>query len=260
MQRAQAFQQLKLEMRQTQLDPPHGRLSFGVPALDDHLSGGLACGRVHLVTGASFCGAATGFTLALVARQLAHMPDRPVIWCGGIAGQAGQLYGPGLMALGLDPARFILVREGHPMRALAAMEEALSQRQVAAVICEYGPLAEKTDIWQKSARRLQLAAEQGGALGLMLGGSASAAGFETAWHIRPEISPQQRQKMAQWHPVWQADLRYMRAGTPWQGPLGFLAYQQLFMMPAQHVPTEYETDQRSPHQKAKITRHFSQVA
>lgn len=233
MQRKEQFKKLQYDMRQTDFDIPHGRLTLGADDIDAHLGGGLACGRVHLINGPALAGSATGFILAILNRQLARYPDRPVVWCGGASDRSGhvfgQIFGQGLLAMGLDPARFIFVREGHPMRAVAAMEEALSQPKLSAVICEYGLLSEKSDMWMKTSRRLQLAAETGGAIGLMLGRHASASGFETAWQIDPAISQSEDPDM--WDPCWQAQLRYMRGGAPWHGRLGFALQTGCFTQP-----------------------------
>ena len=229
MQRKEQFKKLQNDMRQTAFDIPYGRLELGTDEIDTHLGGGLACGRVHLVNGPALTGSATGFMLAILARQMARHPNRPVVWCGGASQASGQLFAQGLLAMGLDPTQFIFVRESHPMRAVAAMEEALSQPKLNAVICEYGILSEKPDIWMKTGRRLQLAAETGGAIGLMLGRSASPSGFETAWHIAPDISQTSDPEI--WDPCWQVQLRYMRGGSPWLGRLGFAVQTGCFTTP-----------------------------
>ena len=89
--------------------------------------------------------------------------------------------------MGLRTEQFIFVREPHPLRRMAAFEEALGTSGLGAVINEYGSLSEKTDLWQRSARRLQLACERGTAAGFMVGAAGRANGFETAWHIAPSL-------------------------------------------------------------------------
>ena len=139
--------------------------------------------------------------------------------------RAGHLFGAGLAAMGIDPARIILVCESHPLRAVAATEEALAAQGVAAVICEYSALAKKSDLWMKAARRLQLAAEQGGTTGLMLGPPAAAAGFETRWYITPASQRVDEMVSAgehvsaikhkfDWQPCWQIELMHCRGGHP----------------------------------------------
>ena len=85
--------------------------------------------------------------------------------------------------MGLRPEQFIFIRESHPLRRMAACEEALGTKGLSAIIHEYGPLYEKTDLWGKSARRLQLACERGSATAFLIGAPAPASGFESAWHI-----------------------------------------------------------------------------
>ena len=84
------------------------RFATGHGPLDAMLGGGLARGRVHEVFGAGGEeGAATG--LALLWAQLAG-GNAPLLWLrsDGAARIGGLPYGPGLAALGLDPARLLL--------------------------------------------------------------------------------------------------------------------------------------------------------
>ena len=202
-----------------------GRLDLDMPALQEATSGGLALGRMHLVSGGPQDAAATGFAVALIRKLLQQNPDQAVVWCLPAMPRAGQLFGAGLAAMGIDPARIILVCESHPLRAVAASEEALAAQGVAAVICEYSALAEKSDLWLKAARRLQLAAEQGKTTGFMLGPSAAAAGFETRWHITPTRRYSQTNQTLEgqmpiaeyasdWQPCWQVELMHCRGGRP----------------------------------------------
>src|SRR5436190_11215134 len=85
----------------------HGILPFGVAAIDRALpGGGLALGAVHEILGQGGDeedgAAATGFSAAILARLGAG----PILWCL----KRADLYGPGLLAYGLDPSRLVLVR------------------------------------------------------------------------------------------------------------------------------------------------------
>ena len=206
-----------------------GRLDLDVPALMNGTAGGLAMGRVHLMTGGPQDGAASGFVAALAHKLLQQHPDQALIWCLPVRPRCGQIFGAGLAAFGIDPGRVILVCESHPLRAIAACEEALSAQNVAAVICEYDALASKSDLWLKAARRLQLAAEQGHTTGIMLGPPAPAAGFESRWHLLPSAyaAPSARSSsglssgsssgtryMPAWLPCWQVELHHCRGGYP----------------------------------------------
>jgi protein ImuA len=81
-----------------------------------------------------------------------------VLWCR----RGGELYGPGLSALGLPPERLIVVRAGRERDLLWAMEEGLRSGALAAVVGE--PAAASTVV----LRRLQLAAEAGGTAAVLL--------------------------------------------------------------------------------------------
>ncbi len=145
---------------------PARSLRFGVGALDQVLGGGLALGAVHEIApkAPSHGGAATFFALALAA--LAADDARPVLWVQldftGLEG--GRLYGPGLELLGLPLRRLVLLRIAHARDGLWAMEEALKCPAVAAVVGEI------TDgvVDLTTTRRLALAADSGGGLGLLL--------------------------------------------------------------------------------------------
>ena len=190
------------------------RLSLGHSALNTALGGGVLCRRVHLVTSQMLSCANAAFSLALVAMMLRSGKAKgPIIWCGPKrAGVAGDVFGAGLSAFGLSPSQFIFVRESHPLRRMAACEEALITPGLSAVIHEYGPLHEKTALWQKSARRLQLACERGTATAFLIGAAGAASGFESAWDIHP--SSYQGYKCGDWRPMWQARLRHARGGYP----------------------------------------------
>jgi hypothetical protein len=75
-----------------------------------------------------------------------------VLWCLA----RPDLYGPGLAAQGLDPARLVLVRTARDIEILWAMEEGLRTSGVAAMVGEIGTLPDV------ASRRLQLAAERSG--------------------------------------------------------------------------------------------------
>lgn len=133
--------------------------------------------------------AASGFAGAL-AGALAGGRGR-VLWCMPLTAlrETGALYGSGLAACGLDPARLIVATPRQARDALWTMEEALRGGAFAAVIGEAETLP------PIAARRLQLAAEahataallllppraHGAGIGMTRWRAASAPGG--AWHI-----------------------------------------------------------------------------
>jgi protein ImuA len=82
----------------------------------------------------------------------------PILWCL----KRPDLYGPGLMAHGLDPARLVLVGARRDDDILWAVEEGLREAGLAAVVGEIGHLP------MVAGRRLQLAAERSGVTALLL--------------------------------------------------------------------------------------------
>ncbi len=172
-----------------------GAVAFGAPEIDRALPwGGLARGCLHEVAQTSAAaaddGAALGFLSALLARLLgegghaeAGGARGAVLWClrVHVLYEVGDLYGPGLAALGLDPERLIAVRGRTDADVLWAMREGLGCRRLAAVVGE----AHRVDL--SAGRRLQLAAERSGVSAFLLrpdsaSGHASAA--VTRWRVR----------------------------------------------------------------------------
>ena len=147
---------------------PEERLTLGLPAIDVALGGGLACAAIHELAPAvpAQVGTTAGFALALAALRTANGGSALLIQTDFAAAEAGALYGPGLDAIGLPMERLILVRVPRPVDVLWACEEALKSRGVAIVIAELPHAGDAADF--TATRRLTLAAQAGGGLGLLL--------------------------------------------------------------------------------------------
>lgn len=164
--------------------------------------GGLARAAMHEVLATSpGCGAA--FCALLLART-----GGTVFWIA--AGREGELaWPPGLARFGLAPARLVMVRaEGWP-DALWAMEEVLRCPAVTGALLATAGDA-RLDL--TATRRLQLAAETGGALGLLLRPDAAAAphtAATTRWRIGALDAAQGLED-----PRWQLELLRARGGRP----------------------------------------------
>lgn len=173
-------------------------LSLGAADLDAALPwGGLPLAGVHEVLGPAGDGARTGFLVHLLAR----LPESrgELLWCRAPQAEGG-LYGPGLIGLGFDPARLVLVRAPSPVDALWAMEQGLRARCLGAVIGE-GLLADPIAV-----RRLQLASEDAGVpLFLLPPGDAKPASpvAVTRWRIASASAGR-----------WQVALLRCRGGVP----------------------------------------------
>jgi len=174
----------KIEGQKTDLGIAARVRTFGVPAIDASLQGGLAPANLHEIAPASArdLGAALGFTLALAARA----PNgRSILWIQTdfAALEAGNIYGSGCDLFGLPASRLLIVKVARPLDALWAMEEALKCRALACVIAELpkdGAMADLT-----ATRRLTLAAREGGGFGFLLRHRPSplASSTETRWEV-----------------------------------------------------------------------------
>ena len=147
----------------------------------------------------------------------------PVLWCL----KRPDLYGPGLMAHGLDPARLVLVSASRDDAILWAMEEGLRTPGLAAVVGEIGRLS------MVAGRRLQLAAERSGVTAFVLrrwrNGEEAAAERErpsaalTRWRVtslpsRDELRLRNDPKLQHLigRPRWRVELLRCRGGVPAQ--------------------------------------------
>jgi len=137
-------------------------LPFGIKAIDERLpEGGLALGALHEVAGGGN-GGADGAAAALFAAGIAARTLGRVLWC--VTRQ--DLFAPALASAGLTPDRVIYVEAGDEKSLLACFEEGLrhggSHRGLGAVVAEVARLS------MTASRRLQLAAEGSGAIGIAI--------------------------------------------------------------------------------------------
>ena len=201
-------------------------LALGDRRVDAHLpGGGLPLGQLHEV-GAEGLAAETGALAAsFIARLLARLPvGKPVFW---IATRC-DLYPPGLLDTGFDPARLVLVAARDDAETLAAMETALAEPAAVAVVGEVG----KFD--RVASRRLQLACLRHATTGFVLrrwpygrkaaaDGATARAGEPTAavtrWLLAPapstaeaaggRLTPTAQEPGA---PRWRVALTHARGG------------------------------------------------
>jgi len=192
-----------------------GSLPLGLAAIDAWLpGGGLARGCLHEIAGPPAGDtAAAGFAAALLGRLA---KGGPVVWIG----PRSELYGPGLLELGLDPARLIVVRARDRRGRLWALEEVLRSPGPGAGLAEIDQL----DL--TASRRLQLAAEAQGVTALLLRPERAlrqpSAAF-TRWRIQalpadaPSGAALATAGAGSWAPArWQVELVRARTGRPGQ--------------------------------------------
>jgi len=207
----------------------HGVLPFGTAAIDRVLpGGGLARGALHEILGSDGDeedGAVTAAFAAGILGRLGPHPNPPplagkgsgggiVLWCL----PRPDLYGPGLAAHGLDPARLVLVRAPRDSEILWAMEEGLCAPGIAAVVGEVGTLV------AVASRRLQLAAERSGITAFLLrrwrdGGQAARErnlpnAAVTRWRITALPSQPLPGEPGVGCPRWRVELLRCRGGEP----------------------------------------------
>ena len=177
----------------------------GIPlcdAVDSALpGGGLSRAAVHEVLAAE-PGAAAGFCALVLARAagtVLWIADEPDAWP------------PGLARFGLSPANLVLVRAPRPVDGLWAMEEALRCPAVS------GALLVLSGLDLTAARRLQLAAEAGGGVGLLLRpdteeAASDASAALTRWRVGALAGTGGGSGLGD--PRWQLDLLRCRGGRP----------------------------------------------
>jgi protein ImuA len=142
-------------------------VGLGLPGL------GLATGVVHACAGdrAAECAAALGFAAVAAGALAAARPTAALVW---IAPRV-EVALAGLAGFGVPVDRLITVTAAGT-DALWAMEEALRSPEVGVVIAELATSS------LTAARRLQLAAEAGGATGLAVA-AEPMVGAHTIWRI-----------------------------------------------------------------------------
>jgi protein ImuA len=166
--------------------------------------GGLPRAALHEILAAE-PGAAAGFAALVLARA-----GGTVLWIA----PDPDAWPPGLARFGLSPAQLVLVRAARVQDALWAMEETLRCPAIGAALLVAGAI----DL--TAARRLQLAAEAGGVLGLLLRpdeDNAAPTAALTRWRIGAAPSGSSSPH-AIGDPAWRLELLRCRGGRPatWQ--------------------------------------------
>lgn len=170
-----------------------GRFATGHAGLDRAMGGGLARGRVHEIccaAGDVGAGAAMALLLARLAGDEAGS-GAPILWLrgAGAARTCGLPYGPGLAAIGVDPARLLLGMMGDEAMLLQAALDALRCSGLAALVVEAHGAQRRLNL--TASRRLALAAEASGvtALLLLVDAPVAASAAESRWRVAAAPSP-----------------------------------------------------------------------
>jgi protein ImuA len=191
--------------------PAEAVLAFDDPRVDSCLAGGLPLGQLHEVGAAGLDAETAALSAAFIAVLLARIaPARPVFWITPVS----DLHLPGLLPYGLDPNRLVLVRPAKDADTLAAMEVALREGVVAAVVGEVGQFD------RTASRRLQLACLGRGSTGFVLRrwphghrtADREASVAVTRWHLTPV--PSAKDGKAPGRARWHVALTHARGGRP----------------------------------------------
>jgi len=158
------------------------RIATGHAHFDQTLHGGLAQGRVHELFGnGDDEGAVAGLSLIL-----AHLAagGSPLFWLRPANGTAGQPYGPGLAALGIDPVHLLIGVMKDEALLLRAAVDALRCPTLGALVIELRGRAPLLDL--TASRRLALAAEASGVTTFLLriGADPAPSAADTRWRVK----------------------------------------------------------------------------
>ena len=158
----------------------------GLSAIDALLPGGkFATGAVHEILSGT---ETPPFLLPILIARSASRFGR-IVWCDGLR----QLHPPAVAALGLSLDRLVVLRPPSVADELWAVAECLRCKGVAACVA---PLSRLSRV---QARRLQLAAERGGGIGLVLRPVDAVSwpyAANTRWLVRPMPGERTVQRMS----------------------------------------------------------------
>ncbi len=196
--------------------------ALGEEAVDARLGGGLMRGAVHEVMAEGGLPAmSSAFALMLAMRSAQREAGgakaaggRPILWVltDAAVRDAGQVYGPGLMNLGIDPGQIIFFHAPDEMAALKVGADLLGCIDAGAAIIEAGA-AKRLDL--TVSRRLALAAEKSGVTCFVTRSASSA--IASAAHSRWSVAAAPSQPLpgqAPGHPALSVSLVRHRGGIP----------------------------------------------
>ncbi len=167
----------------------HGYVPTGHPGVDACLRGGLRRGALHEIFAESGHEAATtGFAAALAFRIAGR---KRMLWIRQdfAANEFGGLEATGLLELGLDPARLLLLNLTDAADVLRAGGDALSCAALGALVIELSGEPKPLDL--NASRRLALAGAEKGVTTFLLRLAAQprVSTAETRWRVRAAASP-----------------------------------------------------------------------
>lgn len=133
-------------------------LPFGIAEIDRRLpGGGLVLGALHEIAGAGH-GVIDAAAAALFSAGIAARTDGQVLWCV----KRQDLFAPAIEQAGLAADRVIYAETNDDNEVLSCFEEGLRHGGLGAVVAEMARLS------MTASRRLQLAAEGSGTIGIAI--------------------------------------------------------------------------------------------
>lgn len=187
----------------------------GLAPIDAGLVAPLARQSLHDLYAPSVADAAAvnAFGLGLAA---ATCVGKPVVWAihDMMGLEAGQPYAPGMVEMGLDPDRILLVRARDIKTVLSIGEEALRSPAIGAVLLS--AWGESRSLTLTATKRLAMAAKIGGGTAFLARASAEimSTAAESRWSISAAAS-RPMEGEAPGHPSFEVTLlRHRNGGSP----------------------------------------------
>jgi protein ImuA len=208
--RVENLTSLKAFVERPRLEEAAIRTPLGHSEVDFYLKGGIQHGALHEIFAAiGHEAATTGFVAGLVALVAANKHE---LWIRQdfSAHEFGELSPTGLLELGIDPARMLLLSVANANDGLRAANDALSCNALGAVVIEILGNPKVLDL--TVSRRLTLSASQNSVTAFLLrfGARPSASTAETRWLVRSAATQTENEDWD--YPVFWVDLVRNRHG------------------------------------------------
>jgi protein ImuA len=230
MNKSQKLAELRHVVARCALPDTNPPVTLGHAGVDAVLGGGLRPG-LHEVFAGDWC--AGGFAACLAIRAAGN---KPLFWVRPDyeAWEYGTVSAGGLLELGGDPARLVLLRAPDTAGALSAAADILNCPHVGALLLEIGGAPGCLDL--VAGRRLSLTAAQAGLVLVLLraGAAAAPSAALTRWQVGTAPSPPDDDDWG--NPRWRAELVRNRLGGVGTFLLQWDCDNGIFRKRPQHAP------------------------
>ena len=158
--------------------------SFGAQAIDSRLPQGITRGALHEIYSDDCDGiVAIGFAILLALRSA---PAKPIVLVRDerSVGAFGRLYGDGIVDLGGDPEKFVIIHTADALATLRSGADAVDCSEVGTVVVEPWQASPLFDL--TASRRIALRAAKSGVLTLVvrIGTAPVPSTAATRWHVK----------------------------------------------------------------------------